>query len=69
MTKLDEKIQAKILALLKKIEVCSPTEIARECGVGVLTAGRHLMRLTIDGKVIELRKLSTNFYRLRRQNE
>jgi len=58
-------IHKKILGLIKKEKVATTSEIARSLGISWNTAEKYLLELTIDGKILKIKKLGVNLWVLK----
>jgi len=56
------QIKRKILAFLRKEKVITSSELAEHLKVNWNTAQNYLLRLLIDGKVIEKKKKGVNLW-------
>ena len=55
-------IKREIMKLVVKTKVVTTSEIATELEVSWNTAEKHLLELTIDGKVIRMKKTGVNLW-------
>lgn len=63
---LDKKFDRNILKLIEQQgRVVTTTEIAEQLGVSWNTAEKHLLELTLDNKIIRLKKSGVNLWVLK----
>ena len=55
-------IKKEIIKLIEKTRVVTTSEIAEKLGVSWNTAEKHLLELTIEGKVIRMKKAGVNLW-------
>jgi len=62
---MSREIKKDVISYLKKEKIVTSSEIANKVGVSWNTAERHLLDLTIDGKIERIKKAGVNLWVLK----
>ena len=61
-SKVAQDIKKDITKFIIKTKVVTTSEIAKELNVSWNTAEKHLLELTIDGKIVRMKKAGVNLW-------